>query len=56
MKLTIGTSYLADQIIEKDGTVHQFDEKKFRFTVLPKPEKVIADDGVEQEEIDLSVH
>ena len=60
MKLSVGASYLAiqpaSQIIVSDTEKHDFDEKRIAFCVLNKPEKVIAQDGVNSEEIELPEH
>lgn len=60
MKLITGKSYLAvqeaDSIIVSETEKYDFDEKRIEFEVLQKPKKVIADDGLNEEEIALPEH
>lgn len=60
MKLSVGVSYLAiqpaGQLIVSDTEKYEFDEKRIEFCVLDKPERVIAQDGCNSEEIALPNH
>lgn len=59
MELETGKTYLAHQPAYSfvfEGILNEFDEVNFEFTVLGKPRRVIADDGVEQTIIKLPKH
>ncbi len=49
MQLAIGNHYLArgksDPFEDLDGSLVEFESKTYRIKILPKPEKVIVDDG-----------
>ena len=59
MNLQIGNKYQAHQPGFKDefeGEPIEFEAVTFEFVVLPKPEQVIANDGVTQEVVPLPKH
>lgn len=58
--MKLGASYVgvqpAGNIIVSETEKYEFDEKRIKFLVLNKPGRVIVQDGVSSEEIELPEH